>query len=277
MPTHNHFPPPGATLYPCWDQNLSVSYLHAGERGQAVLLLHGWAAFKELWWSTLQALAPNYRAFALDLPGHGSSPLGVHRSIADLARTVEYFCAAHRLERIVLVGHSMGGAVAAEVALQRPDLVERLVLVDAAIDAHRMPTYIRAYLWDDVGWSALRFSQTLSQRFSPVGAMVPNLHGGGWLRPWLRRSAYVAKCDPAGLRHLLHSLINQHAGERLANLAMPTLVVSGQFDALVPLEHSRRTARLIPGARFVVIPGALHNPMDERPAAFERELLAFLD
>lgn len=256
--------------------NPALSYLTIGSAGSPVLLLHGWGAFKELWWSTMLALAPHFRVFAPDLPGHGGSPLGAHHDMPSLAQTIADFCTAQGLEDIILVGHSMGGAVAAELALQHPALIKRLVLVDAAVDAYRLPAYIRIYLADTLGWPALRLSLLLGDIVRPVGDRIPQLHGGGWIRPWIRRSIYLARTEPEGLLRLLRVLLAAQVGPRLAQIAVPTLVVSGQFDSLVPAPHSRRTAQHIPGAHYINIRGTLHNPMDERPRAFERVLLEFL-
>ena len=255
---------------------LALSYLEAGTVGPPVVMLHGWGAFKELWWSTLRGLGRDYRCFALDFPGHGASPLGRAATIAGLADAVAAFCAALDLPQVVLMGHSMGGVVALELALHRPALVARLVLVDAAIDAHLMPFYARTYLIPTFGWSLLRLTQLLGRTFRPIGARVPHEHGNGWVRPWLRRSAYLAGFEPEGLHRIYRSLFASQAGDRLAQLAIPTLVVSGQFDSLVPAANSRRLARLIPAARYVEIRGALHNPMDERPYRFEQAVRAFL-
>lgn len=260
-----------------WNDRLGLSYLVAGAGGPAVVLLHGWGAFKELWWSTMGALAPDYRCFALDMPGHGRSTLGGCRSLSDVAQRVADFCADTGLDRVVLVGHSMGGSVAAELALERPDLVERLALVDPAIDAYKLPPYVRIYLAERYGWAAFRFSLEMARRFSPIGQRVPHLHGGGWLLPWLRRSSYLSRHEPQGIRRLLKALVEARLGPRLAGLKQPTLILTGQFDGLVPPGHSRMIAGAIPGAQFAIIPGALHNPMDERPAAFEAVLRAFLE
>lgn len=267
---------PPATVEACHHEPLGLSYLHAGEQGPVLVMLHGWGAFKELWWSSLRELGRDHRCFALDFPGHGASPIGRADSIAALAEGVGSFCDDLQLDAIVLIGHSMGGSVAAELALRRPALVRRLVLVDAAVDAHLMPPYARTYLLPSAGWAALRVTQLLGRLFRPLGLRVPHDHGGGWLRPWLRRSAYLAVFDPEGLHRIYRSLFATVAGERLAAIAMPTLVVSGQLDGLVPPAHSRRLAAAITGARFVQIFGALHNPMDERPRAFARTLRAFL-
>jgi 3-oxoadipate enol-lactonase len=260
-----------------FDARHGLSYLRAGDGGQAVVLLHGLGAFKELWWSTLLALAPHYRAFAPDMPGHGDSPLAHKGQMAGMAQLIAEFCADHGLERIALVGHSMGGNVALELALLRPDLVERLVLVDAAANAPGlMPLPVNPLLCVTYGWPVLRISQQIRRIMEPLGRRVSHTHGGGWVRPLLRRQAYAATLDPAGQYALLQGLFANPLLERVAGLRVPTLVVSGQLDTLIPLAHSRRLAKIIPKARLAIIPGAIHNPMDERPRAFARILLGFL-
>ncbi|MFV9504974.1 MAG: alpha/beta fold hydrolase [Oscillochloridaceae bacterium umkhey_bin13] len=256
---------------------LGLSYLQAGEHGPPVLMLHGWGAFKELWWSTLGGLGHDYRCYALDVPGHGDSPIGKADTINRLAETVIAFCDTMALHEIALLGHSMGGAVAAEVALRRPELVRHLVLVDAAIDAHLMPLYARVYLIPTFGWGLLRLSQALGRAIRPFSTQVPHDHGGGIIRPWMRRTAYLSVFDPEGLYRIYRSLFATSAGERLKQIAVPTLVVTGQFDGLVPTSNSQRLTRMIPGARYAEIPGAMHNPMDERPRTFQRTVQAFLE
>ncbi|NTU81758.1 MAG: alpha/beta hydrolase [Chloroflexales bacterium] len=265
-----------APILTCRHEALNMSYLRAGESGPPVVMLHGWGAFKELWWSTLRGMGRDHRCFALDFPGHGDSPIGHADTIDGLADAVGAFCDELGLREIVLMGHSMGGAVAAELALRRPTLVWRLVLVDAAIDAHLMPIYARIYLIPTFGWGILRLTQLVGRQIRPISTLVPHEHGGGWIRPWLRRSSYMARFEPEGLYRIYRSLFATQAGHRLALIVAPTLVVSGQFDSLVPTANSRRLARLIPGARYVQILGAMHNPMDERPRSFERAVRAFL-
>ncbi|MEI7769678.1 MAG: alpha/beta hydrolase [Chloroflexales bacterium] len=256
--------------------SLGVSYLHAGDHGPVVVLLHGWGAFKELWWMTLRDLGRDHRCFALDFPGHGDSVIGRADTMIRLAETVAAFCDDLGLDEIALFGHSMGGCVAAELALRRPTLLRRLILVDAAVDARHMPSFAHTYLHPQVGWPALRVSQMLGRAFRPLGARVPHEHGGGWLRPWVRRASYLASFDPEGLHRQLRSLFASQGGDRMGQIVTPTVVISGQLDALVPATLSRRLATRIPGARYVEIPAAMHNPMDERPRAFCRAAREFL-
>jgi pimeloyl-ACP methyl ester carboxylesterase len=268
--------PRGAAIASHVNRRLDMAYLQAGERGPAVVLLHGWGAFKELWWSTLRALGQDHRCYAIDFPGHGDSPIGKASSIADLAGAVAAFCDDLGLDEIALVGHSMGGSVACELALRRPELVRRLILVDAAVDAHLMPGFARTYLLPKGGWALFRIMLLGARIASPVGALVPHEHGGGWVRPWLRRGSYLAYFEPEALYRLYRALFAARAGETLRQISARTLVVSGQLDSVVPPAHSRRVARTIPGARYVEIPRALHNPMDERPRDFERAVRDFL-
>jgi pimeloyl-ACP methyl ester carboxylesterase len=265
-----------ATITVCRHNGLDISYLRAGETGPPIVMLHGWGAFKELWWSALRGLGRDHRCFALDFPGHGESPIGRVDTIGALADAVATFCDDLGLGPIILMGHSMGGTVALELTLRRPELVRRMVLVDAAIDAHLMPLYARVYLIPTFGWAILRLSQLAGRTVRPIGTQVPHEHGGGILLPWLRRASYMALFEPEGLHRIYRSLFATQAGDTLAHIAAPTLVISGQFDGLVPTANSRRLAKHIPGARYHEIRGAMHNPMDERPRHFERAVRSFL-
>ena len=253
-----------------------LSYLETGAAGPTVVLLHGWSAFKELWWSTLLALAPHAHTYAPDMPGHGDSPLLGSTSMLQIAERIERFCATRGVERIMLVGHSMGGNVALELALARPDLVERLVLVDAAVQPTEMPMFTRSYLDQTFGWAVLRTSMAAARQLSLVGRYVPHAHQGGVVLPALRRVTYMARNDADAMRVLLDRLFENPIGPRLADVRVPTLVISGEFDPLVPPPLSERVAAAIPGAHYTLIRRAAHNPMDERPREFNAALLEFL-
>jgi len=273
-----HTPPP-ETGQPveAFCEKTHLSYIEAGASGPTIVLLHGWSAFKELWWSTLLALAPHAHAYAPDMPGHGDSPLLGSASMRQVAERIERFCATRGHDRIVLVGHSMGGNIALELMLARPDLIEQLVLVDAAVQPAEMPTYTRSYLDQTFGWPVLRTSMAAARQLSLVGRFIPHVHQGGVVLPALRRVTYMARHDADALRTLLDSLFENPIGPRLAEVRVPTLVISGEFDPLVPPPLSRRVAAAIPGAQYAVISRAAHNPMDERPREFNAVLLDFLN
>lgn len=253
-----------------------MRYLQAGAEGPAVLLLHGWSSFKEIWWSTLLALAPHVRVYAPDMPGHGGTPLLGSVQMRQIAERAAQFCHAQQLHSLVLVGHSMGGNVAIELALTHAELLDRLVLVDPAAQPGAMPAYTRSYLDPLGGWAALRASMALARPLTLVTRHIPHDHGGGFVRPALRRVAAMAQHDPDALRALLDGLFANPIGARMGQIQLPTLVISGEYDPLVPPALSRQVAQAIPGARYTVVRGAAHNPMDERPQEFVQVLLEFL-
>lgn len=268
-----HVQPPTEARVP----ELGLHYLHAGA-GHPVLLLHGWAAFKEIWWGTLLALAPRYQGVALEWPGHGRSPAAsdVER-LADLATLAAHASALLGLERITVVGHSMGGRVAALLALLHPTLVARLVLVDAALDPAHIAPYGRRMLQLREIERAIRLNRRLGGGFGRLLKPAEHDHPGGFVRPFLRRAYYNGLADAQTLHRYVNALYAESLDERLPEITQPTLIISGARDPLVLPRQARRAAELIPNAQLQLIPRALHTPMDDRPAIFYRVLLDYLD
>jgi pimeloyl-ACP methyl ester carboxylesterase len=261
-------------------------YLHAGPGDPAtgtgawaaadpVVFLHGWAAFKEIWWGTLRRISDRYSAVALEWPGHGASSPEPQPTLASLVHLTVRACTELGLERVTLVGHSMGGNVAAHVALAHPDLVARLVLVDAALDARHIAGYGRRFLDPAVLQGTVRSSRQLSSTLSRFRA--GHDHRGGLVAPYLRRAHYNGLADDVALHGYLRSLYDTPLTDRLPQIGQPTLVITGALDPLVLPRQARLAAAAIPNARLAVIPASLHTPMDERPAAFARVLRRFLD
>lgn len=256
-----------------------VSQLHyyaAGAGDRTFVLLHGWGDTKEIWRTTLAALPGHIRVFAPDLPGHGGSPLNGAERMQDVAARVAAFCAAQGVSHVALVGHSMGGHIALELALTHPHLIERLVLVAPAALGSAMPPYTRLYLHDRYGWVALRASLLFYRTLDGLLRQWHPITGMERVLPGLRRAAFAARHDPEGLWRLLNSLFANSLDGRLECVNVPTLVINGDLDAVVPAGLSRQVASTIPGAQFVLVRGALHHPMDEQPEEFQRVLLEFL-
>nr|PZN21983.1 MAG: alpha/beta hydrolase [Chloroflexota bacterium] len=267
--------PPAAPSADLFCPTSRLRYFEAGAGEQAVVLLHGWGDSKEIWRATSAALAPHTRVLAPDLPGHGGAPPAGGARMAGPAARAAGLGAAGGGRGGALVGHSMGGNVALELALSRPDLVRRLVLVAPAALGGDMPAYTRIYLHPAFGWAALRGALALYGRLAELARRIPRgeeLPIGGLLR----RSTHTYAHDPGELRLLLRGLFDNPLGPRLPEVRAPTLVVSGELDLVVPAALSRRVAAAIPGARYVGLPRAAHHPMDERPREFQRALLDFL-
>lgn len=261
-----------------------VSYADFGDgAGPPVLLVHGLGGEWTVWLETIPDLALSRRVIAVDLPGFGASPLGPDApSIDGAARMLATLCAALELDSVVVAGSSLGGWIAAELALQQPDLVRALVLIGAAGIS---PTRWERAKTVSVMWSASRVAPLGSRFRRPIAA-----------RPRLRRMALgftvdradrlpadlVYRCLPEaaseGFRPYLKAAIGSWSfewSERLRTLERPALVVWGERDGLLPVRHGREWERLLPDADLVVVPGAGHLPMLERPQVVNQLLARF--
>lgn len=251
--------------------------LHVAGKGPVALLVHGYPLDHRMWLDVLHGpLAEQRTLVAVDLRGHGASPW-----CGDAVHTMDLFAAdlaaiAHTIadEPIDLVGLSMGGYVALAALAEHPQLWRSLVLVDTKAKAD-----------DEVSRSG---------RDTAIRTVVE--HGRGALVAGMaeRLLAKRAAGDTHGLllRARLRSLIEEQPvetivadlrglrdrpdrSELLPRLALSTLVVVGEHDALTPPTEARAMAAAIPGARCAVIPGAGHLVPMEAPAAFAAELGAF--
>lgn len=258
-----------------------VGVLTAGPPGAAetVLYLHGWGASKELWWNALALLDDTARGIALDLPGTGETPLpnGI-QTMPDMARWVAEVCERLSVSAVTVVGHSLGGNLAAQFALDFPDLTRRLVLVDAALNPETLPRHGRWPLSARYGLTALRLSRLAAWPLAAVGRRIPHAHRGGYWIPYARRNhLYLSfNTDEAMQRQLRALYDNPHGTDRLAALICPVLIVHGEQDAIVPVADARTLARALPSARLVIFPTAHHCPMDADPPLFAQTLRDFL-
>lgn len=246
---------------------------------EAVLYLHGWGASKDLWWNTLAALGDDVRGVALDLPGTGDTPLPADvETMPDMARWVAKVCERLGLSSVTVVGHSLGGNLAAQVALDFPDLVRRLVLVDAALEPSGLPRHGRWPLSARYGLAALRLSRLAAWPLAAAGRRVPHAHAGGYWGPYARRNhLYLSANTNEAMQRQLRALYdNPHGADRLAALPIPLLIMHGERDAIVPVSAARALAQALPQARLIIFPTAHHCPMDTDPPLFARHLREFL-
>ena len=291
-------PPYGAPAEPSWRDvdwsrhirraeldGAAVEYVDLGSgEGPPVVFVHGLGGTWRNWLENLPAVAGHRRVVALDLPGFGNSDMPAEDvSIPAYADLVDRLCEHLGLGPVAVVGTSMGGFVAAELAITHPERVDRLVLVGAA---GIVPTRGERFKVLPI----LRATGLLSAR-----AAAAKHHIAG--RPRLRRLALrVVASQPERLRADLvyHGLIGpsppafRHALEaalsyasqdwtdRLASVRSPTLLVWGDGDAILPVRHCREFERRVPQARAIVWPETGHIPMVERPGPFNEALLEFI-
>jgi pimeloyl-ACP methyl ester carboxylesterase len=219
--------------------------------GPSLVLIHGLAGSGEWWKRNLPALSAAFRVTAIDLPGFGSSHPDARLILDQVPAQVATLLDELGIEHAHVMGHSMGGLVAGGLAADHPERVDRLVLVDAGFVSldphwrHRITGPLKTMPWT-----------------SPS------------LLPVLLRD--VVRSGPVRMALATAETLRQDWGHKLPAITAPTLVVWGERDRICNPRIGEQLAAIIPDARLVVIKGAGHNPMWEKQAAFDREVLPFL-
>jgi pimeloyl-ACP methyl ester carboxylesterase len=254
---------------------VDVAYTVAGD-GPPVVLLHAGIADRSMWEDVMPMLAGSYRAIACDLRGFGETPLpdGPFAYAADVVALLDEL----EIERAHVIGVSMGGHVAIDLALARPDRVDRLVLVGAGIDGwDHEPTLREAWAeeeaafergdLDEVAWMNVRTWLDGPERDENTVSAA------------LRRRVYEMQRAALDLENpaATPGWLTPSRRERLGDIEAPTLVLVGALDQRDFRRIARFLASEIPGATFEELPGVAHLPPLERPEAFARAVLAFLD
>jgi pimeloyl-ACP methyl ester carboxylesterase len=266
---------------------IRVHYKIAGRGKPAILLLHGFAASTFSWREVMDPLSEFGTVIAFDrpafglterpLPGdwEGESPYSPE-SQADL--TVGLIDALE-IHRAVLVGHSAGGAIAILTALTYPARVDALVLVDAAVyRGGGTPPLLRPLMQTP---QMRRLGPVLSRRITEWGIEFAR---SAWYDPE-KISPHVwegylqplkAQNWDVGLWELTRASHSSHLPERLGELDLPALVITGEEDRIVPPGESARLAEELSGGTLVVIPACGHVPHEECPGRFLRAATEFL-
>jgi pimeloyl-ACP methyl ester carboxylesterase len=251
--------------------------------GAALVLLHGYSASLHAWEPWVARLGDRWRLVTIDLPGHGLSraPAGYRASIEQYVAEVEAFARAQGLARFTIVGSSMGGNVAWEYALAHPERVEALVLVDASG-------------WPDPGAGAQGSLVFTLLRVPGLRPILRDLDSTRLVRQGLEAAfvdprlvdeamvrRYTELARAPGHRDILLDMGDRRArqqatDERLAALRVPTLILQGEQDRLVPPADARRFAAAIAGSHLVRWPDEGHLPMEEHPDRSAEVIAQFL-
>lgn len=268
---------PGTTLE---IDGVEVHLLDQGE-GHPIVLIHGFGASSFSWRKVIPGLTEDHRILAIDLPGFGASErprdLRVYERDRQVGLVVEILDRLG-LERVHLIGHSFGGALAMTLAHEHPERLRDLVLVSAAAPdypearRHLLGDFPPAvFLW--VRGVALRrplVARVLRHSFSDdslvdrplVDAYRDRLRVEGAARAW---------------RGLTRPLENPYVDVRYEAIPVPTLAIWGADDELIPPPEARAAVRQFPNARFVEIPECGHIPMEECPEPLVEKIRGFLD
>lgn len=243
-------------------------------RGDDVLFISGLADEGACWVDQVVGLRDRYRITIFDNRGVGRSatPDGPFQ-ITDFAADTAALMDELRLESAHIVGSSMGGAIAQELALSRPERVRSLVLNGTWSRGDRfLHEIFRSWMWSAQKADSIRdFLVAVN-----LWCFSPRIWNEGIMDEWLEAAAtspYPQSVD--AFCRSAEALLGHDTAERIGAISAPTLVTVGELDLVLPPRFSQDLVERIPGARLVVVPEAGHQPFQELPEDYNRILLEF--
>jgi len=250
--------------------SIKTAYLSAGE-GSPVILLHGAGAGSVTWYPSISAISSNFRVVAPDIVGYGESdkPDALYDR-PYFSAWLKDFMSALKISKAHIVGLSQGGAIALQFALDNPNMVDKLVLVNSGgLGAKPSLLPMIAMVWLN------SFPSSLANRFFSryllfdTGSRDPN-HGHYSIEVIKGEGGKRAFTQGKGAAV---SPVSKHALRQIEN---DTLVIWGENDRLFPIEHGETAARIMPNARLFQVQQAGHLPLMDQPEIFNGALLEFL-
>ena len=237
--------------------NVDISYEYGGN-GKNIIFLHCWAGSKEYWKYTAQALASNFRVYALDLKGFGDSDKPEDGyTIDDFTNLLKEFFNKIGINKAILVGHSMGGKIAVDFAERYPDKVEKLVLVGTPIG--KVSLGLKMFTYPIIG--------------KPWYWLVRKLVGHS-LQTQEAKEAWSKPTTNSAINSM-KMMSNTDLADKLPNICVPTLVVTGERDISANAKQNHIYLQRLKDVKFCIIRNAGHSPMCENPVAFNHLLLDF--
>lgn len=253
---------------------IRVAYRQAGE-GQPLVFLHGFTYSSYSFRHNIPILSQFSRVVCPDLVGHGLSdkPKRFDYSLSNQADLLKSFCEELKLDHIALGGCSMGGALAMKMAMQHPDLVERLILVDSAgvdLDVRVPQTLLSIPVLSYFG----ALIATHRFRKSTEARMMWDESEASDERDRYLEALNSRSVISAGIRNLRANKAFKLEG--IDGIQQETLVVWGEVDPLFSSATARHLAEMIRNSRLIFLPDAGHLPNEEKPADFNQVVLDFL-
>jgi pimeloyl-ACP methyl ester carboxylesterase len=254
---------------------LELAYDAFGEAGSAIVIVHGLLGAARNWTGMAKELAAGHRVFALDLRNHGRSPWAATMSFDEMTDDLAGFVGRQGLGAVALIGHSLGGKVAMRLALTRPELIERLVVVDVApvAYAHTFGPFVEAMREVD-----LAAVQRRTDADSQLHGAVPDAVLRNFLLQNLVKTdaGFAWRVNLEALAANMDDILGFPPLTRDAAYPGPTLFIAGGRSHYVLPEHRPLLERLFPEAEYITIAGAGHWPHVERPAEFLALVQEFL-
>ncbi len=268
-------------------EGLPTRYLTAGKTGPPLVLLHGVGDNALNWQWVIPALAHSHRVYAPDLPGSGGSAKpNVDHSPAFFTRFLSAFLATLGVDRAAMIGHSLGGLAALRMALSEPARVSALGLVASAGLGLEVTYALRLPTLPGYGESAIIWGKTPLGAFQRAWLRVPLLfaHPGRVPAEWITEQTRIAQLP--GFLEAQVAILRAQVGltgqrevlvDRLAHLEMPTIIIWGTRDRVVPYSQAQEAVARLKEGSLELIPDCGHLPHVEWPDRFAVILSRFLD
>ena len=254
--------------------------------GPPVIFIHGLSGCWQNWLEQIPLFARDHRVIAVDLPGFGHSEMPVEPiSISGYADAIDELMEKLDIDAARIVGNSMGGFIGAEMAIQYPARIERLVLVAAAglsIESIRTQrTKGLRHRAENIIFFSLAHvvsrSHQVALRPRLRAALLMTVAAHPTRLPGPLAAQQVLGSGKPGFSDALEAMCRYPLRDRLEKIACPTLVLWGDKDILVPVKDASVFEELIPDSRKIIYTDTGHVSMMERPARFNSDVKAFLD
>jgi len=267
--------------------DIKLAYIDEGKGSETILMIHGLGSYLPAWKKNIGELSQKYRVIAIDLPGYGKSSKIPHTGlmtfyagvVADLIQKLE-------LGPVNLAGHSMGGQISMVLALEKPKLVKRLILVD--------PAGFEAFHAGQKNWFKDVMTPNLV-RLTTVEAIENNLASNFFHMPADARfmiedriamrdaDDFEAYC--LAVARSVHGMVEEPVIDKISAIKIPTLIFFGEEDMLIPNRYlnpgftrkiAEKGASLIQGSKLIMVPHCGHFMMFEKPDVFNKETSNFI-
>ena len=264
----------------------SLNHLHSLESGAGppLLLIHGLFDLLETWERLIPLLSDRFKVYAIDLPGFGKSPLpkAWEESLSGMVEAVVSFLDWKRIEKISIVGNSMGAGVALGVAGRHPERVERVVLVNpygfpspplaVEVARSRILGKLLPYLLSEPALK--RCARTIFSRSLHDARLITDALVERVIAPFatLRRRRELFR--------FLRAISTEEMREidaLLPQIRQPVLILWGEDDRWLPIDHANRLHRQLPDSRLITIPDCGHLPQIDKPEETGKAIISFLE
>lgn len=252
---------------------ISIEYSDHGE-GETILLLHGLGSTKADWNDQITALAEKHRVIAPDFRGHGNSTKPKSKKeygVGLCAEDMRLLLQDLKVTQCAIIGFSMGGAVAFDMAVKYPALLSKMVIVNTAPDFNKL------------GWLGKKMvlERTLSLKFSGMEPLARKVSNGMFPEEHQKklREAFYKRAkinDVNAYYHSFRSLMRWGIGDEIKNINIPTLVIASEMD-YTPVSLKESYAQKMQNASVVVIKNSRHGVTMDQPEDFNKTALKFID